>query len=541
MHRDVCALRWCGMASLQQVAGSQPSTSVSAPASAALIASLPMYGVGLVDAANDALWQELCSAVPSALQAVPLRQPEGDLHEHWLDPDLAMSQTCGGPLVDSLTGRVAVVGTPHYDADGCEGPDYCSLLIARTAALECARERGILYFRAARAAINSLDSLSGCTALLAAAASELDRVDGTNREFFRELVMTGSHQASVQCVADRRADVAAIDCVTFSLLRAHRPDALEGVAVFGRTSHLPGLPIITAKDSPHLVPLQEAWRAIFDQTKERSSAQKTLLLKGFSPADDLTLSNYHHRVSAVAAAAMTVAGRARGEALRPFDDRSPGDSAFLRKSLQFVRDVLSQSDSTGLTGVAHPEWGGHSWQRFQSDGWGRLILPGGLARLAGFRSHALPTVCFLGTKRDRLERSVEEACWAVDSELIEKMTGREEVLLYASLPVHDRPESDWGNIVILQPGETSQCPAAGGFGSADWDTVHRREAVQQIAPKYYECVRLHRGELEGDLLWREGDVADDSLASFRLSYTTELNYESETTVRTCTRWLGNCL
>ena len=90
-------------------------------------------------------------------------------------------------------------------------------------------------------------------------AGELDRVgaaDENSRQFFRELVTTGSHQESVRCVAEGRADVAAIDCVTFALLRAHRPELLNGVAVFGRTPPLPGLPIIAASGSPHVAPLR---------------------------------------------------------------------------------------------------------------------------------------------------------------------------------------------------------------------------------------------------------------------------------------------
>ena len=497
-----------------------------------------MYGVGLADDANSALWQLLKDAVP-ALEAVELRQPGGDLRAHWLDPALAMSQTCGGPLVASLSGRVAVVGTPHFEADGCDGPDYSSLLVTRPAVRQTST--GLSYFRAGRAAINSVDSLSGYTALLAAAAAELDRVgaaDENSRQFFRELVTTGSHQESVRCVAEGRADVAAIDCVTFALLRAHRPELLNGVAVFGRTPPLPGLPIIAASGSPHVAPLRAAWQGLFPGSEHSRPAREALLLKGFTPADETMLEGYQRRVSSAVAAAATVAGRAQGDALRPAAERSASDAAFIRKALDFARGVLSRGD---LEGIAHPEWGGHSWQRFgDSGGWGRLILPGGLERLEAFRGQDLPTVCFLGTKRSGLERSVEEECWVVDAELIEKMTGRDEVLLYASLPVDERPGSDWGNIVMLQPGEASHCPAAGGFGSADWDAVHRQEAVDKVSPKYYERVRLHRGELAAELLWRaEGGAAGCTL---NLHYTTHLDYTGAETTRTQTRWLaGHCL
>ena len=41
------------------------------------------------------------------------------------------SQACGYPLITSLAGKVSLLATPCYDAPGCEGPDYCSLVIVR--------------------------------------------------------------------------------------------------------------------------------------------------------------------------------------------------------------------------------------------------------------------------------------------------------------------------------------------------------------------------------------------------------------------------
>jgi hypothetical protein len=74
--------------------------------------------------------------------------------------------------------------------------------------------------RGARCAINGLDSQSGCNALrsLVATASKAGR-------FFRSVAISGGHQASLALVAARQADVAAIDCVTHTVLARHRPQA----------------------------------------------------------------------------------------------------------------------------------------------------------------------------------------------------------------------------------------------------------------------------------------------------------------------------
>lgn len=290
--------------------------------------SLPMYGPGLCDWAREALWLQLrerlllapaalSHCTEDALLPAVLTTP-CDRVATWLSPQLVMSQTCGGPLVVSLYGRVSVVGTPCYDTDGCAGPDYCSLLIAHRQCEFLRRDGGdesLASFRAARAAINSVDSLSGYIALLAAAAAVLDSTpaesSSSTRDFFSTVIATGGHQASVEYVADGRADVAAIDCVTFGLIRIHRPDLLEDIVVWGRTPHLPGLPIITALDSPHLTGLQDAWAATAaDDAEPCRGARKALLIAGFdcSRGED-TLQMYTSRVSAAMGSAASITGR----------------------------------------------------------------------------------------------------------------------------------------------------------------------------------------------------------------------------------------
>lgn len=246
--------------------------------------------MALLISAGDALVD--ASRLPESLSSTDDEKGKAGTHGLWVSKRLLMSQTCGAPLVTELRGKVSVVGTPIYSAEGCDGPTYSSLLVTRHELTPCS----LSDFRNATAAINSTNSLSGYTALMAAAAGVLDQYQedpdddsaGTPRRvFFSDLVATGGHQSSIQYVADGRADVAAIDCVTFAILQRHRPELLGNIAVFGRTPQLPGLPIICSLNSPYLIRLQHAWAGLVAEDRAESrSAREALLLQGFEPARD---------------------------------------------------------------------------------------------------------------------------------------------------------------------------------------------------------------------------------------------------------------
>ena len=95
------------------------------------LASLPMYDLPEVSAATDGWWQGLAAAFARAgVEEVPERLVRGvGLPDHWLAPDLLFSQTCGYPLTDALSGRVGLLATPCYAAEGTAGPDYCSVIV----------------------------------------------------------------------------------------------------------------------------------------------------------------------------------------------------------------------------------------------------------------------------------------------------------------------------------------------------------------------------------------------------------------------------
>ena len=93
--------------------------------------SLPMYAVNRADV--ELLWQGLSRWLAQEGEAnlpAALCWPD-DLYDHWQQPDLLLSQTCGYPLQEALQQNVAVVGVFRYRVPGCEGNDYCSFLVAR--------------------------------------------------------------------------------------------------------------------------------------------------------------------------------------------------------------------------------------------------------------------------------------------------------------------------------------------------------------------------------------------------------------------------
>lgn len=204
------------------------------------IANLPMYDLPELRGVTDAWWEGLAQAFRSeGIDDVPasLNRSVG-YRDAWLLPDLLISQTCGYPLTHVLRGQVDLLATPCYSAPGCSGSDYCSFVIvaADDPVVDVADLRG------RRCAINSHDSQSGANSLKALVAG----LGGAGR-FFGSVAVTGGHAASLARVAAREADVAAIDCVTHTLLARYRPVALAGTRVLCRTASAPCLPYITRR------------------------------------------------------------------------------------------------------------------------------------------------------------------------------------------------------------------------------------------------------------------------------------------------------
>lgn len=228
-----------------------------------MIATLPMYDWPEIRADTDRFWAGLARHLGVA---VPLSRP-ADFMSVWLQPDLLFSQTCGYPFTHHFRGKLTLVATPHYDAPGCDGPSYCSFVLAR-------EEKPLEAFRGALAAVNTPDSMSGMLALKAV-------FHGLARDgrFFGDVMLSGGHVKSMEAVRDGRADVCAIDAVCMELARRYRPDLLEGLVAVARSPSVPALPFVTvAGDVPRL---RAALAAAFADPA-LDDARSRLLLKGFS-------------------------------------------------------------------------------------------------------------------------------------------------------------------------------------------------------------------------------------------------------------------
>lgn len=244
------------------------------------IASLPMYNV---TPQHAMLWRALLedgigalarAGGPSGVTLVDA--PDGELISHWRSPDLLLSQTCGFPYrMLGLAHAVQLIATPVFDAEGCEGPRYRSVLVVSNAVWT----RGATTLEACRglrAACNGADSHSGMNALRHAVAPHAR--DG---RFFASVLWTGSHASTLRALANGQADVGAIDCVTLALLRDAHPEALSEVRTIGMTASAPGLPLIASRALGE--PQAEALRDALDWAHAAAPERARMLrLRGFA-------------------------------------------------------------------------------------------------------------------------------------------------------------------------------------------------------------------------------------------------------------------
>lgn len=196
-----------------------------------MLASLPMYDWPEIRPATDAWWAGIAG---QAGLGFPLSRT-ADYAGLWRRDDLIFSQTCGYPFTHAFAADLDLVATPHYDADGCAGPNYTSFVFARQRPSRLAELAGTI------AAVNAPDSMSGMLALKLVFGPL-----AKSGRFFRGALNTGSHVASLQAVREGTADVCAVDAVCVALARRYRPDYLEGLVEIARSPSVPGLPYVTS-------------------------------------------------------------------------------------------------------------------------------------------------------------------------------------------------------------------------------------------------------------------------------------------------------
>ena len=228
-------------------------------------AALAMYGFDEIKPHWEAIYEEAARQVAGA---PPKLSWDHEVYETWTDPDLALGQTCGWPLMTRLFDSVRVVGTFAHVAGETEQGEYRSVLVAR-------HQRLVRSFAGGRAAVNGFDSLSGWISLRAAIGADAS---------WSQVVETGSHRASLQAVVSEQADIASIDAVTWWHAQRLWPRETSSLHVVARGPLVPCLPIITSArtSEPELM----LWReGLIDALTRRNASAAALGITRFVPLD----------------------------------------------------------------------------------------------------------------------------------------------------------------------------------------------------------------------------------------------------------------
>ena len=92
-------------------------------------------------------------------------------------------------------------------------------------------------------AINEAGSFSG-------AITFSRRMFGSGKHMFPRYQITGSHIASLGCIARADAMLASIDCLSFQMALHETPEVEQQIRVLGYTDPFPGLPFVTSAQMP---------------------------------------------------------------------------------------------------------------------------------------------------------------------------------------------------------------------------------------------------------------------------------------------------
>lgn len=229
---------------------------------AGLIASLGMYDSPANAAALDRLWALIREALADHAIAAPaaLTRGPGAWLPAWQDPALLLSQTCGYPLRTLLRGRVTLIGAADHGLADTPPGHYHSVLVARQ---DDPRE-SFAEFSHARFAWNEDLSQSGWAAPWQFARENQVRLNPVYR--------SGGHRASAAALRAGKADLAALDAVTWAMMGEDGSGDARGLRVIACTPPTPALPFITARGRDPL-PLFAALSSAISALNAAESAQ----------------------------------------------------------------------------------------------------------------------------------------------------------------------------------------------------------------------------------------------------------------------------
>ena len=236
-------------------------------------ASLPMYDLPEVRDATDAWWSGVAKHMQLAgITEAPLQlQHDVPVKSLWQDKNLLLSQCCGFDVVHGLKDCLDVLMITGWAAEGCYDGHYSSWVVVH----EDSPYQHISELYDSVAVINGVESHSGMNALLS-----LVHTYSKDGYFFQRIDQSGTHVDSLVALQQKVADVAAIDCVTYALLKEYRPSVISGVRIIGQTAAAPAHPYVTraSTSSDTQYRIQQALDNAFND-RSLDSARATILLK----------------------------------------------------------------------------------------------------------------------------------------------------------------------------------------------------------------------------------------------------------------------
>ena len=207
----------------------------------ALIASLPWYPFKVLESHYRTFWKYMYKELKSqGIDAPDTLNPAKYFRTHWRSPDLLLSQCCGYHIATKVQ-DLEVVAVPHFDLSGGVTPGkYRSVII------KCNDMPGdrIEDFRGMVAVYNDDQSYSGHTALLDAIPKS-DR----GQAFFSEAKSKGSHADAVETIVEGDAQVAAIDEVSYAIMRQNNPDLIKKTTIIKTCEAAQAPPYVTSRRS----------------------------------------------------------------------------------------------------------------------------------------------------------------------------------------------------------------------------------------------------------------------------------------------------
>lgn len=231
-----------------------------------MLAGLPMYDWPEISTATDEFWSVLReSLLRRGIDAPEALTRQDDLAAMWSSPDLVFGQTCALPFAMELDQHVRLIGSPAYDIGCAPGCYYSLLIVPKGRPLTLERFSGPVV-------INEFSSQSGFATLmlsLVGAGVDMNEV---------EVHASGAHRASIEAVANGRAELAAIDAVSFTLAKRYMPE-IAAVEVIGCTRPTPGMALITVLPAERTDDLADAFEEAFNLLAP--SLRRELLLAGF--------------------------------------------------------------------------------------------------------------------------------------------------------------------------------------------------------------------------------------------------------------------